>query len=210
MAPDTPAPTVTDASAPHFPRLTGFAQRRPNAVALLVGLVIAIAVCYPFFRPGSLFLLDWVVGPHVGTVTAQTLGLSGGLTVNTPSVTMEALLFHLIHGPATWLPLAAFFPLAAYSMSRLVGGSLWCRVGAATLYAVNPFVFNRVFVGPIPLLIGYALLPLATRSALTSRSASRFGLLAPALWWAILTALSVHFAWIYGVVMVVVACSSRR
>ena len=90
-------------------------------------------MCYPFFRPGSLFLLDWVVGPHVGTVTAQTLGLSGGLTVNTPSVTIEALLFHLIHGPATWLPLAAFFPLAAYSMSRLVGGSLWCRVGAATL-----------------------------------------------------------------------------
>ena len=123
---------------------------------------------------------------------------------------MEALLFHLIHGPATWLPLAAFFPLAAFSMSRLVGGSLWCRVAAATLYAVNPFVFNRVFVGHIPLLIGYALLPLATRSTLASRSATRLGLLVPALWWAVLTALSVHFCWIYGVVMVVVACSSRR
>jgi hypothetical protein len=210
-ATERPAASVTNEGTARFAdAVARFTQRRPNSVALFVGLCIAVAVCYPFFRPGSLYLLDWVVGPHVGTITAQTLGLSGGLTVNTPSVTIEALLFHLIHGPATWLPLAAFFPLAAYSMSRLVGGSLWCRVGAATLYAVNPFVFNRVFVGHIPLLIGYALLPLATRSALTARSAGRLGALAPALWWAVLTALSVHFCWIYGVVMVVVACSSRR
>ena len=210
-ATEGPTPSVTSNGTPHFfTRVVRYTERRPNTVALFIGLGIAVAVCYPFFRPGSLFLLDWVVGPHVGNVTAQTLGLSGGLTANAPSVTIEALLFHLIHGPATWLPLAVFFPLAAYSMSRLVGGSLWCRVGAATLYAVNPFVFNRIFVGHIPLLIGYALLPLATRSALTARSASRLGLLTPALWWAVLTALSVHFCWIYGAVMLVVACSSRR
>lgn len=175
----------------------------------LIGIGIALGVCYPFFRPGYLFLLDWAIGPHTGIITAQSLGLYGGLTTSTPALMIEAVLSHLIHGPATWLPLAIVFPLSAFSASRLVGGSVWCRVGAATLYAVNPFVFNRAYVGHVPLLIGYALLPLATHSAIAARSARGVRLVAPAVWWAVLTALSVHFCWIFGVIMIAVACCSR-
>ena len=127
-----------------------------------------------------------------------------------PALALEAVASHVIHGYATWLPLALFFPLAAFSASRLAGGTVWCRIGAATLYAVNPFVFNRVFVGHVPLLLGYALLPLATKSAIASRTAQGIRALSPALWWAVLTALSVHYCWIFGVVVVAVACSSRR
>lgn len=184
--------------------------RRPDVQPTLLGLVLAVGICYPFFRSGYLFLLDWVIGPHTAVVSSQSLGLFGGLTTSTPALAIEAFVAHVVHGPATWLPLFLFFPLSAFSISRLVGGTVWCRLGAATLYAVNPFVFNRIYVGHIPLLIGYALLPLATKSALNAHTARGVRLLAPAVWWAVLTALSVHYCWIFGVIMLAVACCSRR
>lgn len=183
---------------------------RPTLVSTLIGIGIGVGVCFPFFHSGYLFLLDWAVGPHVGIITMPSLGLNGGLTISTPFAVIEAALSGLMHGPATWVPLFLVFPLSAYSASRLAGGSVWCQISAATFYSVNPFVFNRVFVGHIELLIGYALLPLATRSAISTRSVRGARLFSPALWWAVLTALSVHYCWIYGVVMFAVACSSRR
>lgn len=183
---------------------------RPTAISTLIGIGIGVGVCYPFFHSGYLFLLDWAFGPHVGIITAPSLGLAGGLTISTPFAMIEAALSHLVQGPATWVPLFLVFPLAAYSAARLAGGSVWCQISAATLYSVNPFVFNRVFVGHIQLLIGYALLPLAAHSAISTRSARGVRMVSPALWWAVLTALSVHFCWIFGVIMFAVACSSRR
>jgi hypothetical protein len=184
--------------------------RQQGSIPTLIGIGIGIGVCYPFFRSGYLFLLDWAIGPHASNISNATLGLNGGLTISAPFVVVESMLSHLAQGPATWVPLFLVFPLAAYSASRLAGGSVWCQISAATLYSVNPFVFNRVFVGHVALLIGYALLPLAVRSAISTRIVWDVRLLSPALWWTLLSALSVHFCWIYGVVMVAVACSSRR
>jgi hypothetical protein len=66
-------------------------------------------------------------------------------------------------------------------------------------------VFNRLFVGHIDLLIGYALLPFAVQSALRLQGPLwRYGLRV-SLWWAALTSLTPHFSWIYGVVVLVVA-----
>ena len=72
-------------------------------------------------------------------------------------------------------------------MGRLVGGRQWARLGAATLFAVNPFVFQRLYAGHIALLLGYALLPLVVRSmvrAVDNRGVAR---LTPVLWMALLT-----------------------
>jgi hypothetical protein len=102
----------------------------------------------------------------------------------------------------TWLPILLFFPLATVGAGRLVGGALWTRVAAGILYAVNPFVFNRLFVGHIPLLIGYALLPFATSATLRSIGSRLHRWPVAALWWAVLTALSPHFAWIFGLIVI--------
>ena len=71
---------------------------------------------------------------------------------------------------------------------------------------MNPWVFNRLYAGHIPLLFGYALLPFALRSAVAAarRVTGSWSprSLAPVLWWAGLTALSPHYAWIYGAVLV--------
>jgi hypothetical protein len=96
-------------------------------------------------------------------------------------------------------------------MSRLVGGSLWARLGAGTLFAVNPFVFQRLYAGQIGLLLGYAFLPFVLRSMLKAVDARGAKRLVPVLWMALVTAMSPHFAWITAVLLLaVVVCHRRR
>ncbi|MBW4078344.1 MAG: hypothetical protein HIU84_07525 [Acidobacteria bacterium] len=160
-----------------------------------------------------MFLLDWSIGPQVAVVSPATLGLYGGLTAGIADSVVMALMNRFLGGAATWIPILLFFPIATVGVGRLAGRSRWSRLAAGALYAVNPFVFNRVFVGHVPLLIGYALLPFATVAALASIASPARRWIVPALWWAVLTALSPHFAWIFGVVVVgvvIVAAFSRE
>jgi hypothetical protein len=36
----------------------------PDLAALILGLVLALAICWPLVGGGRVFLLDWVIGPH--------------------------------------------------------------------------------------------------------------------------------------------------
>ena len=171
----------------------------PNGVSVALGVVIGSLVCFPFFHPGRLFLLDWVMGTNAPFLSTNFYGLNGGLTTSVlPSLAMS-LLNALFGGAATWIPLFAFFPLATFSLGKLVGGGSWRRVAAGTLFAINPFVFNRIFVGHIFLLLGYALLPFAISTLLNSAVAVKHQWLKIVLWWFLLTSLSPHFVWIFGI-----------
>ena len=150
------------------------------------------------------------------------LGLDGGLTAGVVGDLVVAVLVRVIGDAVSWLALFAVFPIAAVGIGRLAGGSRWSRLGAAALYCINPWVFNRVYAGDIALLLGYALLPFAVSGALKatapgvgSSSALRRRpvldqVITPALWWAVLTAFSPHYAWIYGVVLVSLLLVTRR
>ncbi len=170
---------------------------------------MAIAVAAPLVIGGRVYLLDWSLGPISPLVSAATLGLNGGLTASMGGSILAAVLNSLVGAAMTWLLVFAFFPIAMLGAARLVDGTQWSRLAAATLYAVNPFVFTRLFVGHLLLLIGYALLPYAVKSALRSPTAPRLTWVVPALWWAVLTSLSPHFAWIYGVVIIGVAIVAK-
>ena len=193
-------------------RLLRFVRQR-DVATLALGIVIGLGVCAPLLGGQRVFLLDWPIGPHVAVATPAVLGLNGGLTAGIVGSVVMALLNNLLGGAATWLPILLFFPIATVGAGRLAGRSRWSRVAAGTLYAVNPFVFNRLYVGHLPLLIGYALLPFATAAAIRSLSSKALRWPVTALWWAVLTALSPHFAWIFGLVVVgvvVVALSTRQ
>ena len=153
---------------------------------------------------GRLFLLDWTGGPHDLIASSNALGLNGGLTTSIGGSLVVAVLNRVVGSASTWLPMFAFFPIATVGAGRLAGRSRWSRVAAASLYAVNPFVFNRLYVGHLSLLMGYALLPFAVEAAMRSLSSSGLRWTIPSLWWAGLTSLSPHFAWIYGLVVLVV------
>jgi hypothetical protein len=187
--------------------------RHPDAPTLILGVVIALGVCAPLLGGGRMFLLDWTVGPHTGLATPATLGIDGGFTAGIGGYVLVSFFNSLIGSASTYLWALAFFPIAAVGAGRLAGRSRWSRIAAGTLFAVNPFVFNRLYVGHVALLLGYALLPFAVMAAIRSLSSSTLRWLVPALWWAGLTSLSPHFAWIYGLVIlgvVLVAWSTQQ
>ena len=52
-------------------------------------------------------------------------------------------------------------------MARLLRAAvLPARLGAGLFYAVNPFVFDRLYAGQLGVLLGYALLPFAVDALL--------------------------------------------
>ena len=78
------------------------------------------------------------------------------------------------------------------------------RLGAGLLYAVNPFVFDRLYAGQLGLLLGYALLPFAVTALLDgAREPHRVG--RAACWAAATVMMSEHFAWILVPVTVAIA-----
>src|SRR5260370_38466770 len=76
---------------------------------LLLGIVLAALVCYPF-AGGRLLLLDFASGPHQPLLPAAAFGLAGALPGGGP----PAIGFHLPHrllaqaGPV--VPRRVFFP----------------------------------------------------------------------------------------------------
>ena len=103
------------------------------------------------------------------------------------------------------VPAAVFFPLATTGAARLVRTTvLPARLGAGLFYAVNPFVFDRLYAGQLGVLLGYALLPFAVTALLdAAQEPHRVG--RAALWAGATVMMSEHFAWILVPVTVAIA-----
>jgi len=175
---------------------------------LLAALGTAVVVA-PLLH-GQVFLLDWHVEAHGALLPRVLRGLDGGLTAGAPGSALFLASARVIGNLAGWLPFAAFFPLAAIGMARLLRpAGCTSQVAAASLFAASPFIFDRIAVGQVGVLAGYALLPYAARALLEIERRPAAGARA-ALWWTALGALSVHFLWIVGVVTVAVAVVRLR
>ena len=188
-------------------------QRWVLALPVLVPAAVSALVVLPMAGKGWVFLLDWARGPHVG-VPRSFWGLDGGLLAAVPFTALSVVL-GWVTGPATltWLPIAAGLFAAGVSMGRLVGGPPWRQVPAGALYAVNPFVFERVYAGQVAFVLAYGLLPFAVASLLRAEKADAWvDRLRPALWITALVALATHFAWMVAVICLVllIARRSRR
>lgn len=163
----------------------------------MFGLALALAVVAPWMG-GRVLLLDWVTGPAQRLVPPSAYGLGGGLSGGLPLELFANAVSRVLGAPTSWLLPAAVFPLATTSIARLVRGSTIRQITAAALFALNPFVFERLYVGQIGVLLGYALLPRAVIALNTCVAPGRAiaRVLPAALWCALLVALSPHYAWI--------------
>jgi hypothetical protein len=161
----------------------------------LLGVVLAALVCYPFLG-GRLLLLDFISGPHQPILPATVFGLDGGLTGGVPFAIGASLLDRLLGQAGSVVPVLVFFPLATSGAARLLRTAvLPARLGAGLFYAVNPFVFDRLYAGQVGLLLGYAVLPFAVTALLdAAREPHRVG--RAACWAAAAVMMSEHFAWI--------------
>jgi hypothetical protein len=179
------------------------------AAPLLLGVVLAVLVCYPF-TGGRLLLLDFVSGPHQPLLPPTALGLNGGLTGGIPFTIGARLLDHLLGQAGSIVPVAVFFPIATTGAARLPRTPvLPARLGSGLLYAVNPFVFDRLYAGQLGLLLGYAVLPFAVAALLdAAREPHRAG--RAALWAGATVMMSEHFAWILVPVTAAIALTRPR
>jgi hypothetical protein len=162
----------------------------------------------PVAGRGWLLILDWVHGPnHV-----QPLGTWGFGFPTGPVPALVAFLEGVLHGPTVpFLVIALCFPLAAWGMARLVPGGVVARAAGALLYTINPFVFERLGSGQVFVLLSYALLPFLVRALLVSeRQPPGLRRLGGAVWLAVIAAPAIHFAWIGGLVLLVIVAWRHR
>jgi len=176
---------------------------------ILLGVVLAVLVCYPFVG-GRLLLLDFGSGPHQPLLPAAALGLDGGLTGGVPLTIGFHLLDQLLGQTGSVVPAAVFFPLATTGAARLLRTSvLPARLAAGLLYAVNPFVLDRLYAGQLGLLLGYAVLPFAV-TALLDAAQERHRVGRAACWAGATVMMSEHFAWILVPVTAAIAVTRSR
>ena len=193
---------VARATSPAVARL---APRQRWSLASLV-VVLDALIAGPLIGRGHLFLLDlgdYPVGPHP-QFAPSAFGFPPGVTSRAP---VEAALYWLFQGThleaLALLPFVAVAPLACLGFARLFPGRA-VAIGASTLlFSVNPFVFERMANGQVYVVMGYSLLPLVLGVVvrpLASRAATAAlgGLL-----FAAQIALSVHYAFITGLALMV-------
>lgn len=180
-----------------------------NLAQVTIAAAVGMAVVLPWVPEGQVLLLDWALGPHA-PVPRSFWGLDSGLQSGTPLALLVVGITHLV-GAATvsWLAVAAALVVAGVGAGRLFGGTPWARIAAGTLYVVNPLMFDRIFAGHVGYLLAYAVLPPAVASILRWRDDISWRGIRPALWLGLATALTPHFFWIGGVVLLAHVATSR-
>ena len=123
---------------------------KSSVTAVVLGISVAALVVYPLLGKGFLLLLDWVHGPNLSLPDA--FYGKGGSEASIPMGFVALAIQHVV-GPASfsWMAIAFVFPLATWSISRLVPGPIIAKLAAGLLFGVNPFVFERLTSGQSPL-----------------------------------------------------------
>ncbi|MFH1736633.1 MAG: hypothetical protein ABH838_01915 [Actinomycetota bacterium] len=124
--------------------------------------VLSLLALGPLLKPGYVFLLDYVTGPHIFfDIGAASINAFPLTLVNT------ALAYVLTPMVAQKLVLFLCLFLSGVAMHAAVPvRQQWPRYFAGTLYMINPFVFARMQAGHIGLLLVYALTPWVISSLL--------------------------------------------
>ena len=125
------------------------------ARSLLWAGFLTLLVAGPWLLPGYLFGTDWPGPRHFGPSNSVGSAL--------PLEAAMAGLAWAIGGEVTGklLILGSLFAAAALVYRALPVGGVVPRAAAATVYAVNPFVYGRLHYGQMFLLLAYAILPWA-------------------------------------------------
>lgn len=132
-------------------------------------LLLALVIAGPLLGPGYVLLPDLTQTPHPG-IPLSYWGLAQGTHEGSPARgPLDALVAALGQIDAVQvgqkLMLLAIVFLAGWGMHRLVRTrSAAAAYIAGLLYAVNPFVYDRLDTGQWYLLLGYALIPHAFKA----------------------------------------------
>ena len=202
-------PAGRDSPSHPSDRADARSRARLLAESALLGLLVGLAVVWPWTHGGYLLLLDWVSGPQQ-TVNPGVFGLAAGSLDAMPFRILTQVLRAVFGSQATaWLLILAFFPLAAGGVSALAGGGRARRHVAALVMVANPFVLERLHAGHVAFLLVVGLLPWLAASAVHARRLDKRFAVRPAGWFALATAISPHAAFLGGTILLAVALLPR-
>ena len=186
-------------------RLGGEAMRRRACLAVLV-VVLDLLIAAPLTGRGSLYLLDYgdyPIGPHP-RFAPSAFGFPPGITSRAP---VDAVLYWIFQAtrwaPIHLLPFVAVAPVACVAFARIFPGKGLATGTATLVFTVNPFVYERMVSGQVYVVMGYTLLPVLL--ALTLRPFRSLAATAAlgGLVLALDIALSVHYLFIAGLLLVI-------
>ena len=132
--------------------------------------VLTLAIMGPLVRPGFVLSYDMVTVPDQRLVP-EALGLGSGPPRAVPQDAVLAVLTSIVPGGVVYrLALIGLIFGAAWGAGRLVyRAGLAAQLVAASAYAWNAYVAERLVIGHWTVLIAYAVLPWLLRAALAAR-----------------------------------------
>jgi len=142
------------------------ATRRAPDVGILVGVVIAAVVLGRLIGRGFILAYDMVFVPKE-PFTNAVFGLTGPAARAVPSDLLIAAASRAVPADIVeQIVLVLIFVFAAWGAARLLeSASSLSRATAASAYAWNAYVAERLGIGQWALLVGYAALPWAVAGA---------------------------------------------
>lgn len=170
---------------------------------LILGLLISLAVCAPFFKGGYLLLLDWVIGHHTTILSPSFYGLQGGVNASFLPGIVAGIFAHTLGSSATWIPIFLFFPLSCLSIARVIKGNLVAKLASGLFFSINPFVVERLYAGQLGVIYGYLLLPILYGTLDKWLRKEVKTVTHTALVLTFMISIDVHYAWIGGLVVLV-------
>jgi hypothetical protein len=142
-----------------------------NRTKLLAGawfLAIAIVVLGPLLLSGYLLLLDFPGGPHIPWVSLFPLPSQAFVSAGAPVISVLRVFTFVLSEQTPKLLIVAGIVVAGVGLFRFLTSCL--RLGSipaltgATMFAINPFVYDRILAGQLLVFLAYALLPWALPS----------------------------------------------
>lgn len=186
-------------------------RRRPSAVLVGAWFVsLALLVAGPLLARGYLILLDFPAGPNPPEFSLLPLPSSGDAGNAIPVNAAHVLLHELWRPLPEKLFLLLPIVLGGLGLYRLVRSALGlgavAGVYGGTLYAVNPFLYDRYLAGHLYFVLGYALLPWALPPLVRAiRAPSRGTAAVAGLWLGVLAAVSFQVAGLYALLVALIA-----
>jgi hypothetical protein len=199
--------------APLARKAAATATRFARVQEAAVYVALAFAVAAPLLAPGLILAVDlaWTPHPHLDEGYWGVDGSIHGIVNQLP-------LDSLFVGLGTMDAVAVGEKLLLLAIVALAGAGMHAAAAARTrigghyagfLYAVNPFVYDRLYTGEWYLLLGYALLPWAW-SAFTAALNGRASPLRFAAYATAIGCASVHMLGLLGLLCVVTLLATAR
>jgi hypothetical protein len=136
------------------------------AVAWFVS--VALGVLGPLLLPGYLLLLDFPGGPRIPWVSPFPLPSQAFVSAGAPVISLLRSLALVVPEETPKLLIITSILVAGFGLFRFLSVCLIFRpipaLTGATLFAINPFVYDRALAGQLLILLAYAFLPWALPS----------------------------------------------